>query len=96
MTPQWLLRQGAVPQRVPTTYVFRGERIPMPVRQCTQPNCDRCTTGRGGYQFRWVDARWTPRAAMDLTLNPEQVRRAMGRPWPMGMRVSPSSQSSAE
>ena len=37
--------------------------------------------------FRWIDTRWTPRAAMDLSLAKEQLGNAMSEPWPHGMRV---------
>ena len=30
----------------------------MPHRQCTETGCQRCESGRGGYQFRWVGP-WT-------------------------------------
>ena len=26
----------------------------VPMRMCTEPNCRRCNTGRGGYHFRWA------------------------------------------
>ena len=26
--------------------------------QCETANCDRCASLRGGYQFKWYDARW--------------------------------------
>ena len=42
--------------------------------------------------FRWVDARWTPRAAMDLSLAEKQVTEEMYEPWPHGMRVVKDSQ----
>ena len=39
--------------------------------------------------FRWVDSRWTPRAALDLTLTPWEVHQEMYKPWPRGMRPAP-------
>ena len=32
----------------------------MPTKLCNTHACFRCTVGRGGYQFRWVDRRWLP------------------------------------
>ena len=32
--------------------------ITIPSRPCTTPACNRCTQLWGGYQFRWIDARW--------------------------------------
>ncbi len=29
-------------------------------RPCTEANCLRCESNRGGFQFRWYDARWYP------------------------------------
>ena len=30
----------------------------IPSKPCTTPACNRCTQLWGGYQFRWIDARW--------------------------------------
>ena len=30
----------------------------IPSVPCSEPGCVRCTTGRGGYKFRWFDERW--------------------------------------
>ena len=52
--------------------------------------------------FMWVDARWTPRAAMDLSLTKKQLAEEMNKPWPHGVRVvkdlqvQPSASSSVE
>mmetsp|Transcript_2583 Transcript_2583/g.4410 ORF Transcript_2583/g.4410 Transcript_2583/m.4410 type:complete len:169 (+) Transcript_2583:48-554(+) len=37
-----------------------GPMFPGIIREvpCTEEGCERCTTGRGGYQFRWYDRRW--------------------------------------
>ena len=35
---------------------FDGRELP--TRDCTDPQCLRCFTGRSGYMFRWIDRRW--------------------------------------
>ena len=84
---------GIVPQTIPVTLRARGQQHTLSSRPCEASSCARCLAGRGGYQFRWVDSRWTPRAALDLSLNPQQVLRAMQRPWPHGMRTIPATAS---
>ena len=37
---------------------LRAGGITIPSRPCTTPACNRCTQLWGGYQFRWIDARW--------------------------------------
>ena len=37
------------PQKVPP---------PLPSVPCTEPNCERCLTLRGGYKFRWYSRLW--------------------------------------
>ena len=32
--------------------------IQMQTRPCQASPCTRCSTGKGGYQFRWADRRW--------------------------------------
>ena len=84
---------GLVPVTIPVTLSMRGTSVTLPTQPCRQPGCARCVSGRGGYQFRWIDSRWTPRAALDLSLNPQQAVEAMGRPWPHGMRSIPAGTS---
>ena len=64
-----------------------GTKRDIPQRMCKEVDCKRCTKRLGGYMFRWVDTRWTPRAAMDLSLAKEQLGNEMSEPWPHGMRV---------
>ena len=90
-TSPWLASRGIVPRSIPVSLSMRGSRVSLPHRLCDQPQCARCLSGRGGYQFRWVDSRWTPHAALDLTLTPQQVLQAMDRPWSIGMRTIPST-----
>jgi hypothetical protein len=35
-----------------------GDGHVIPSVPCSEPGCVRCTTGRGGYKFRWFDERW--------------------------------------
>ena len=89
VVPSWLLTHGVVPQEVPLQVTLMGATVYFPQRRCSEPECERCTTGRGGYQFRWVDRRWTPSAALDLSLTPQQVQVEMYKPWPRGLLPIP-------
>ena len=82
-------RLGLVPQTIPVTLKAGGREYTLPTRLCEEVSCTRCLHGRGGYQFRWVDDRWTPRAALDLSLSPQEVLNAMRSPWPRGSRTIP-------
>ena len=56
--------------------VMVGQRwTALPQAECEWPQCARCGSLRGGYSFYWVDERWTPEAALDLTLMREELRR---------------------
>ena len=87
--PAWLSAYGVVPQDVPLQVTHMGVKVNFPRRCCMEPNCERCSTGRGGYQFRWVDRRWTPSAALDLSLTPQQVQVEMCKRWPRGLLPIP-------
>ena len=89
VVPAWLLAYGVVPQDLPLQVTFKGAKVNFPQRRCSEPECERCTTGRGGYQFRWVDPRWTPSAALDLSLTPQQVQDEMCKLWPRGLLPIP-------
>ena len=86
-----LLACGITPEELPVLVRYQGQSVPLPVTDCTEPNCHRCITGSGGYQWRWLDQRWTPQAARDLTLTPEQLQQEIYRPWPVGMLISHSA-----
>ena len=87
--PAWLSARGVVPQDLPLQVTLMGVKVNFPQRCCSEPHCERCTSGRGGYQFRWVDRRWTPSAALDLSLTPQQVQVEMRKPWPRGLLPIP-------
>ena len=87
--PAWLVARGVIPEEVPLQVTVGGVKVDFPKRPCQEPGCERCITGRGGYQFRWVDARWTPTAALDLSLNPQEVQVEMYKPWPRGLLPIP-------
>ena len=42
-------------------------------RPCIDPRCPRCTTGRGGYQFRWVGPWTCPNSLGDGQTPPHVV-----------------------
>ena len=70
------------PQRVPTMFTINGIQRAFREVPCREIGCPRCEQRRGGWSFRWIDARWTPQAA--LMLNREQHLAAMQKPWPVG------------
>ena len=82
---------GLKPEKIPQTFVVNGERVTFPERLCQTPNCKRCLTGRGGWQFRWIDRRWTPEESLNLSLNPLEHHEAVSQPWPMGMLMPPKT-----
>ena len=89
IVPAWLSARGVVPEDVPLQVTLMGVKVDIPHRKCSEQNCERCISGRGGYQFRWVDRRWTPSAALDLTLTPQEVECEMRKPWPRGLLPIP-------
>ena len=94
-TPEWLTAKGVEPQKVPLQVTVHGKAIVLPKKLCSEVNCWRCTSGTGGYQFRWVDPRWTPRAALNLKLTPDGVKDEMyTKPWPHGLLPIPQDRSS--
>ena len=72
------------PQRIPTMFTVNGIPQQFPEVPCREVECPRCTQRRGGWSFRWVDARWTPKAA--LMLDRDEHLAAMSKPWPVGSR----------
>ena len=87
--PAWLAARGIIPQEVPLQVTIGGVQVDFPKNPCDERGCERCRSGRGGYQFRWVDPRWTPQAALDLSLSPQQVQTEMYKPWPRGLLPIP-------
>ena len=68
----------------------------LPARFCDEPQCIRCTTGRGGWRFPWVDSRWTPLYAKvqlcpGAPIASNISQNLCSRPWPEGVHRPPSS-----
>ena len=81
-----LAARGIFPQEVPIGLTLAsGVKCNMREFPCADVGCRRCAEGRGGYQFRWCDPRWTPSAALDLSLSPQELQREIYKPWPRGM-----------
>jgi hypothetical protein len=38
---------------VPQALLCNGTRVPLAATACVAENCERCTSGRGGYRFAW-------------------------------------------
>ena len=88
----FLIASGIVPEEVETPLRRRdGTTAHLPRLVCMDVGCRRCDEGRGGYQWRWCDPRWTPSAALDMQLNPLELARECYKPWPRGMLPSKSS-----
>ena len=75
--------------RIPVGVMVGNRWIPLPQAECEMENCSRCTSGRGGFCFYWLDPRWTPEAALDLTQTREEVEAASQMPWPQGILQPP-------
>ena len=70
--------------------VMVGERwVPLPEVECIAEDCPRCQEGRGGYAFYWLDPRWTPEAAIDLTQTAQELKDEASMPWPRGILREP-------
>ena len=78
--------------RIPIGVMVRQQWRPLPEAACSRANCARCQAGAGGYAFAWVDARWTPEAALDLTQTPAEMRHESSMPWPRGILQPPLPQ----
>ena len=83
---EYLQARGIIPQELqPTLRLQDGSAHQLPQLPCQDVGCKRCDEGRGGWQFRWCDPRWTPSAALDLALTPQELQAEMRRPWPRGL-----------
>ena len=81
--------------RIPIGVVVNNTWLPLPEADCTLENCPRCSIGRSGYAFYWVDARWTPEAALDLSQSMMEMQEESERPWPRGILREPLPQNAA-
>ena len=72
------------PTRIPTTFTVNGIQRAFREVPCRELGCPRCEQRRGGWAFRWVDARWTPKAA--LMMDRGKHLDSMQKPWPVGSR----------
>ena len=75
--------------RIPIGVVRHHRWTALPEAQCTAIDCPRCHAGRSGYSFYWLDERWTPEAAIDLSQSREEVKEESRRPWPRGILRAP-------
>ena len=83
---------GPQPTNLHTVVDVHGVPRYLPEIPCDEAVCDRCREGRGGYQFRWVDSRWTPAASCDMTVDKAtHWRNVTKHAWPVGMRYRPSN-----
>ena len=75
--------------RIPIGVMVRQLWIALPEAECTATECAHCEEGRGGYSFHWVDKRWTPEAAVDLTQTLQAANDQSRMPWPRGTLCEP-------
>ena len=80
--------------RIPIAVSVDQRWVPLPEVTCSAQNCARCLRGAGGYTFGYVDERWTPEAALDLTQTQEEMREESALPWPRGILQPPLPQNS--
>ena len=78
-----------IAQRIPIGVSVAQCWTPLPSADCLLAGCPRCVAGAGGYAFSWVDPRWTPEAALDLTQTMEEMRAESALPWPRGILQPP-------
>ena len=76
---------GALPPRFP---LKDGGSVSFAEQACRRSECNRCALRRGGRAMRWIDQRWTCRAAYTAgTKAPaEMVADAQSREWPDGVQ----------
>ena len=75
--------------RIPLGVMVRERWVPLPEVECIAEDCPRCKEGRGGYAFYWLDPRWTPEAAIDLTQTAHELNEEANTPWPRGILREP-------
>ena len=68
--------------------MIKQRKVDLPQKKCKEADCKRCTQGCGGWQFRWVDKRWTPRSALRTDRTPDVVYKLVEKAWPEGVRVA--------
>ena len=70
--PAW---QQGVPQSPPVLIQRADLGLWWAVNQvtCTEPQCRRCTTGRGGWNFRWIGPWTCPEIIGDSTMTPAEM-----------------------
>ena len=64
---------------------YHGEPFEMRWSVCKKDDCPRCISGRGGWQFRWVDKRWSSESVLDTTKNPLEHEVMNTKQWPVGI-----------
>ena len=52
-----------------------GRKWILPPAKCEANNCLRCTSGRGGWQFRWIGPWTCPNTVGDENTNPREIVR---------------------
>ena len=75
-----------IPPCPPVRLTIGSRVVFMPSKPCTDIGCARCLTGQGGWKWGWIDRRWTPVAAMNLSITKKEHFKEEVRHWPMGVR----------
>ena len=75
--------------RVPVGVMVKDRWVALPEAECRLQACERCEKGRSGYAFYWLDPRWTPKAALDLSQTMAEVKEESRLPWPRGILQAP-------
>ena len=94
---EFLEAHGIIPEEVDVNFVRRdGVSVHLPRLTCKDVGCRRCDEGRGGYQWRWCDPRWTPSSVLDMGLTPQEMAKEAYRPWPRGLLPCRSTRRDTE
>ena len=83
----------AVAVRVAVGVIVGQRWVALPQAECEWAGCERCRSRGGGYSFHWIHERWTPEAALDLSLTREELRLESFKPWPEGILQPPHPQN---
>ena len=73
----------------PMVHNIRGNRWPLPQKECKEENCRRCKEKIGGWQWCWRDRRWTCEAAMMTHLTKAEAFKESYKAWPKGCNKMP-------
>ena len=75
--------------RVPIGLQVNKQWTELPQATCNWEGCIRCKHEVGGFSFCWIDERWTPECALDLTMTKPEQMNERHAPFPQGVLQPP-------